>query len=326
MSHKRAPPQSKPAPNSLTSLAARDNSMAAAFAAATSNGEKPTYNPVSKWQEHVEVPGLTLFDIHREPRRANIDPLARVRVQLKVLSPEFHCSVCLSYIKNTRIVKECLHRFCNDCIEKCLRIGKRECPQCRIHIPSRRSLRPDVNFDNLIKSIYGDIEKLEEYEEEEIEKLNRDRNAHNAYAESRKRGVLHQVMQRNKRRNSSLENALLENAQSSISQSVTSTSIVGLKESTLIDFILRRHPQEIVVDRLKREYIRTSHDMTIENLKVFLGKKLGYDQYPHFQILTTAGERTVALPDSVTLALIRRDICDNPDSEIILYYRVFPQC
>lgn len=84
MSHKRAPPQSKPAPNSLTSLTARDNSMAAAFAAATSNGEQPSYNPVSKWQEHVEVPGLTLFDIHREPRQANSDPWARVRVQLKV--------------------------------------------------------------------------------------------------------------------------------------------------------------------------------------------------------------------------------------------------
>lgn len=163
-------------------------------------------------------------------------------------------------------------------------------------------------------------------------------------------------IQQNKRRNSSLENAVLGNAQSNISQSVPSTSIIGLKESTLIDFILRRHPQEILVDRLKREYIRTSHDMTVENLKVFLGKKLGYCQYPHFQvrlchyvmifwiaipfsrilklsliaiimqILTTAGERTVALPDNVTLSLIRRDICDNPDSEIILYYRVFPQC
>lgn len=43
-----------------------------------------------------------------------------------------------------------------------------------------------------------------------------------------------------------------------------------------------------------------------------------------FQILTTAGEKTVALPDSISLALIRRDICDNPDSEIIIYYRIFP--
>lgn len=90
--------------------------------------------------------------------------------------------------------------------------------------------------------------------------------------------------------------------------------------------------------------------MTVEKLKIFLGKKLGYAKYPHFQvrlgcdfvtlqfgsrvlidmdivqILITAGERVVALPESVTLALIRRDICDNPDSEMILYYRIFPQC
>ena len=67
--------------------------------------------------------------------------VARVRIPLKILSPEFHCPVCLGYINNTRIVKECLHRFCGDCIQKCLRLGKKECPQCRIHIPSRRSLR-----------------------------------------------------------------------------------------------------------------------------------------------------------------------------------------
>ncbi|KAL7464709.1 hypothetical protein ACHAXS_005052 [Conticribra weissflogii] len=156
----------------------------------------PFFNPVSKWQEHIEVPGLTLFDIHREPRKENPDPSARVRMQLKVLSPEFHCPVCLGYIKNTSIVKECLHRFCSDCIQKCLRTGKKECPQCRVHIPSRRSLRPDKNFDELIKSIYGDLEKLEKYEEDEIAKLNKDKNMNNAYAESRKRGILYQAMQR----------------------------------------------------------------------------------------------------------------------------------
>lgn len=62
----------------------------------------------------------------------------------------------------------------------------RECPQCRIHIPSRRCLRPDVNFDNLIKSIYGDVEKLEKYEEEEAAKLNKES------VEIRKRSALHQ--------------------------------------------------------------------------------------------------------------------------------------
>ena len=40
------------------------------------------YNPLSKYQENVEVPGLTLFEIHREPRREDKD--ARVNMELKV--------------------------------------------------------------------------------------------------------------------------------------------------------------------------------------------------------------------------------------------------
>jgi E3 ubiquitin-protein ligase RNF1/2 len=67
----------------------------------------------------------------------------------------------------------------------------RECPQCRIHIPSRRSLRPDVNFDNLIKSIYGDIEKLEKYEEEEVARANK-----KTISDGKNKGVLQRNMQK----------------------------------------------------------------------------------------------------------------------------------
>mmetsp|Transcript_41177 Transcript_41177/g.67605 ORF Transcript_41177/g.67605 Transcript_41177/m.67605 type:complete len:280 (+) Transcript_41177:13-852(+) len=247
-------------------------------APAANAAELPTiFNPVSKWQENVEVPGLTLFDIHREPRRENEDPDARVRIQLKVLGPEFHCPVCLGYVKNTRIVKECLHRFCNECIEKCLRVGKKECPQCRIHIPSRRSLRPDTNFDELIKSIYGDVEKLEKYEEEEITKSNK-KNMNNAYAESRKRGILYQSEQRKKKTAAPPAGVLPEATPPPVKR------VIGLKKSPLIEFVLRRHPQETSVDRLKKEYLRTSQDITVKNMKIFLGKKLSYFPYTHFQV------------------------------------------
>ncbi len=58
-------------------------------------GLRQAFNPVSKWEEYVEVPGLTLFDIHREPRRVNGDPNARVRAPLKVcdISSVFICNV-----------------------------------------------------------------------------------------------------------------------------------------------------------------------------------------------------------------------------------------
>ncbi|KAG9147295.1 hypothetical protein Leryth_023592 [Lithospermum erythrorhizon] len=60
---------------------------------------------------------------------------------------------------------ECLHRFCRECIDKAMRLGNKECPACRTHCASRRSLRDDPNYDALISALYPDIEK---YEEEEL--------------------------------------------------------------------------------------------------------------------------------------------------------------
>lgn len=110
-----------------------------------SNSDPPSiqYNPISKWEEPIEVIGLTQWDIHCKPRHIQNedDPNARIRVSVKQLSTEMTCPVCLGFFNKPVTVMECLHRFCAECIEKCLRIGKKECPSCRIHIPSRRSLR-----------------------------------------------------------------------------------------------------------------------------------------------------------------------------------------
>lgn len=37
-----------------------------------------------------------------------------------------------------------------------------ECPACRTHCASRRSLRDDPNYDALISALYPDIDKYEE--------------------------------------------------------------------------------------------------------------------------------------------------------------------
>jgi E3 ubiquitin-protein ligase RNF1/2 len=152
-------------------------------------------NPLSKFQERVEVPGLTLYEVHREPRRENCKQ-ALCKMELETLGSEFRCPVCLGYIKNATLVKECLHRFCCECIQKCLRTQKKkECPTCRVHIPSRRSLRPDAKFDALIASIYGDVNEIEKYEYDQNKKIN-EKNISNAYAESRKLGIQYQAEQR----------------------------------------------------------------------------------------------------------------------------------
>jgi E3 ubiquitin-protein ligase RNF1/2 len=55
---------------------------------------------------------------------------------------------------------ECLHRFCAECIEKFLRVGVgRACPACRVKIPTRRSLRPDTNFNAIVATIYPNLEE-----------------------------------------------------------------------------------------------------------------------------------------------------------------------
>ena len=61
--------------------------------------------------------------------------------------------------------KECLHRFCAECIITALRSGNKECPTCRKKLVSKRSLRPDPNFDQLVTKLFPDKEECEEEQE-----------------------------------------------------------------------------------------------------------------------------------------------------------------
>ncbi|MCL7046128.1 hypothetical protein MKW94_018287 [Papaver nudicaule] len=88
-----------------------------------------------------------------------------VLVKLSGIRKEVQCPICLGVIRKTRTVMECLHRFCRECIDKSIRLGNNECPACRTHCASRRSLRDDPNYDTLIATLYPDID---EYEEKEL--------------------------------------------------------------------------------------------------------------------------------------------------------------
>ncbi|KAK8537215.1 hypothetical protein V6N12_043388 [Hibiscus sabdariffa] len=87
-----------------------------------------------------------------------------VFVELPEIRKDVQCPICLGIIKKTRTVMECLHRFCRECIDKSMRLGNNECPACRTHCASRRSLRDDPNYDALIAALYPDIDKYEEQE------------------------------------------------------------------------------------------------------------------------------------------------------------------
>ncbi|KAJ7947005.1 E3 ubiquitin-protein ligase ring1a-like protein [Quillaja saponaria] len=99
------------------------------------------------------------------PSSSNGEKDEYVVIKLSDLRKEVQCPICLGIIRKTRTVMECLHRFCRECIDKSMRLGNNECPACRTHCASRRSLRDDPNYDALIAALYPDIDK---YEEEEL--------------------------------------------------------------------------------------------------------------------------------------------------------------
>ncbi|KAM3301854.1 putative E3 ubiquitin-protein ligase RING1a isoform X1 [Capsicum chacoense] len=113
-----------------------------------------------------------LIAVSRSEIRTNDFDERSFFAQLFQARKELECPVCLGIIKRTRVVMGCQHRFCRECIDKSMRLGNNECPACRIHCASRRSLRDDPGFDSLIEAIYPDVE---EYEEEEFVLLEEER-------------------------------------------------------------------------------------------------------------------------------------------------------
>lgn len=105
------------------------------------------------------------YESDRSPSWSNGEKDEFVIVKLAEIRKEVQCPICLGIIRKTRTVMECLHRFCRECIDKSMRLGNNECPACRTHCASRRSLRDDPNYDALIAALYPDIDK---YEQEEL--------------------------------------------------------------------------------------------------------------------------------------------------------------
>ncbi|XVF40460.1 hypothetical protein PTKIN_Ptkin01aG0115400 [Pterospermum kingtungense] len=114
---------------------------------------------------HEQHPQETEDESDRSPSPCDDHKQEYVLVKLSDIRKEVQCPICLGIIRKTRTVMECLHRFCRECIDKSMRMGNNECPACRTHCASRRSLRDDPNYDALIAALYPDIDK---YEEEEL--------------------------------------------------------------------------------------------------------------------------------------------------------------
>lgn len=71
--------------------------------------------------------GLSLYDITRAPRVLKGDVLEildrKVRLSNTGLTEDLSCPICMGTYQNVAVVKDCLHRFCEECIERWLRTG-----------------------------------------------------------------------------------------------------------------------------------------------------------------------------------------------------------
>ena len=66
-----------------------------------------------------------------------------------------------------------ISRFCAECIVTALRSGNKECPTCRKKLVSKRSLRPDPNFDQLVEKIFPNREEYEAHQESILDSISR---------------------------------------------------------------------------------------------------------------------------------------------------------
>jgi hypothetical protein len=206
-----------------------------------------------------------------------------------------------------------------------------------------------------MRSIYGDIETLQRQEAKEIELLNRTQNMNNPAERSRKVGIIQQQKSRSMKR-SEIEDSQFGTADGTVS-SVTGASaltpgstrnkrlrhdgsssisavssaqaqppkILSLERSTLVGYYLQRHPQERRVDRLDKELLRTSKDMTIGTVKKFLSAKLRHAPASDFQVLCYVGGKPTALDDAMTVGLVHEQISDlDVGTTMVLQYRLLP--
>ena len=83
------------------------------------------------------------------------------------------CPICQEMVTNPVQYKQCIHRFCSNCIETYNRQGKKECPLCRVVIQNRRQLRADKNIASLLQHLSEEFRKIQRQEELENNEIKR---------------------------------------------------------------------------------------------------------------------------------------------------------
>ena len=97
------------------------------------------------------MPTLKVIKVPGVPNVVDSSAHKALELLKALVRDEVECPVCLDNCTDTYINPACLHRFCGDCIKERLHKCNNECPSCRIHIPTKRTLLvKDTQFDNIV--------------------------------------------------------------------------------------------------------------------------------------------------------------------------------
>lgn len=132
------------------------------------------------------------------------------------------------YVTNNKCL--ILSRFCSDCIVTALRSGNKECPTCRKKLVSKRSLRPDPNFDLLISKIYPSRDEYEAHQTRVLEKLNKSHSQANL-VQSINEGIKLQTQNRLQRTKKNQHEEQNESSSSTTPKPSNSTSSSQVKDN-----------------------------------------------------------------------------------------------
>lgn len=244
-------------------------------------------HPTSRWREPFREDGLTLYELHRKPR-----PVPRGVVSCPVGKAilkrhAFLCAICLGPLRNTRVVRECLHRFCEDCIDRCFRVKVQRsyvCPICRIVIPSKRSLIPDPVFDALVETVLSSDDDGDDDAKTESATTSGNTVSHSAASHARDgphfppNSLQHAIHRKQQHQGDSRpipEQETTPTVTANAMEHHTSSLQDNIDDSIpWMDVCLLKDRDEAVLDSLERPYLRLKATATVGVLKQFLCQKL----------------------------------------------------
>uniref|UniRef100_A0A9J2P223 RING-type E3 ubiquitin transferase n=1 Tax=Ascaris lumbricoides TaxID=6252 RepID=A0A9J2P223_ASCLU len=92
---------------------------------------------------------LTAYERARKPHQLRTGVDTRT-VRIEWIASELTCGLCKKTIQNAMVIRNCMHRFCADCILPKIHTGTKKCPLCKKVLPKKTPLKSDANFDSVI--------------------------------------------------------------------------------------------------------------------------------------------------------------------------------